>query len=97
MLERLERRIGATGNGTPAAELDASSVGRLSRIEALQNQELTRKLQDRERAQLDEVLQALERLNAGTYGLCTACNGAIAPERLLVFPETRSCGDCPGS
>jgi len=92
-LRRLERSVKANGNGAPP-EIDQSSVGRLSRIEALQNQGMTRSLQERERTQFDEVLQALSRLDAGTYGVCTDCRTSISPERLQVFPETRTCGEC---
>lgn len=91
---RLERSMSASGDGRPR-EIDQASVGRLSRIEALQNQGFTQSLRDRERTQFDEVLQALGRLDAGTYGVCSACGGAIGHERLLVFPETRTCGECP--
>ncbi|HET7321424.1 MAG TPA: hypothetical protein VFI96_02945 [Longimicrobiaceae bacterium] len=94
-LTRLERSVQAEGNGRPA-EIDQSAVGRLSRIEAIQNQGLTRSLKDRERQRFDDVADALRRLQEGSYGLCTSCHGAIDFERLLVFPETRTCGRCGG-
>jgi DnaK suppressor protein len=93
---RLERSMSANGDPRATREIDQASVGRLSRIEALQNQGLTQNLRDRERTQFDEVMQALSRLDDGTYGLCSACGGTIGHERLLVFPETRTCGECPG-
>jgi DnaK suppressor protein len=92
-LHRIERSLKLSGNGR-APELDQSAVGRLSRIEALQNQGLTQNLKERERVQLEQVLDALRRLDAGTYGLCTSCNAAIRVERLLVFPEARTCSVC---
>lgn len=91
---RIERSIKANGNGRP--ELDQSAVGRLSRIEALQNQRVTQGLHDRERVQLEQVMSALQRLDEGTYGLCTDCQTAIRFERLLVFPEARTCTGCTG-
>ena len=95
-LSRLERSMKVNGNGR-ATEIDQSAVGRLSRIEALQNAGLTQNLQDRERQQLEEVVAALHRLEEGSYGLCTACHAPIRFERLLVFPETRTCGSCTGT
>ena len=92
-LTRLERNAKTNGNGRPG-EIDQSAVGRLSRIEALQNQGLTQNLQDRERLQLALVLEALLRLDEGTYGLCTSCHAPISFERLHVFPETRTCTGC---
>ncbi|HET8655638.1 MAG TPA: hypothetical protein VFL93_09015 [Longimicrobiaceae bacterium] len=94
-LARLERSMKASGNGRPA-EIDQSAVGRLSRIEAIQNQGLTQKLQDRERSQFEDVVDALRRMDEGSYGLCTSCHSPIVFERLVVFPETRTCNRCSG-
>jgi DnaK suppressor protein len=92
-LTRIERTLKNNGNGRPA-EIDQSAVGRLSRIEAIQNQGLTQNLHERERVKLSEVAQALQRLETGAYGVCSACHAAIRFERLLVFPETRTCSRC---
>jgi DnaK suppressor protein len=43
---------------------------------------------------LGEIDAALDRLRAGTYGLCTRCGGAIAPARLEARPATPTCIDC---
>lgn len=37
---------------------------------------------------------ALDRLEAGAYGACSACGTAIAPERLAAQPATRHCVAC---
>jgi DnaK suppressor protein len=95
-LTRIERSLKSNGSGRPT-EIDQSAVGRLSRIEAIQNQGLTQNLHERERQQLDEVAEALRRLEDGCYGLCCGCGAAIRYERLLVFPETRTCGGCDGA
>jgi DnaK suppressor protein len=92
-LRRLERSMKTDGAPAPR-EIDQSTVGRLSRIEALQNQGLVRNLQERERVKFDEVLQALGRLDDGTFGRCTGCRSTIEYNRLLVFPETRTCSGC---
>lgn len=92
-LARLERSMKSNGNGR-APDLDQSAVGRLSRIEALQNQGMTQTLQERERLQLEQVLKALERIDAGTFGFCTDCRSPIRYERLLVFPEALNCANC---
>ena len=92
-LQRLERNTRVNGNGH-SREIDQSAVGRLSRIEAIQNQGLTRDLADRERMQMEAVLDALRRLDSGTYGLCTSCHQPIRFERLVVFPEVRTCTQC---
>jgi sigma-B regulation protein RsbU (phosphoserine phosphatase) len=42
---------------------------------------------------LQEVDNALQRINTGGYGLCEACRDPIEPERLLADPLTRFCLD----
>jgi RNA polymerase-binding transcription factor DksA len=41
--------------------------------------------------ELVAVDDALRRLDAGTYGVCTACGSAIASERLDAIPSTEHC------
>lgn len=41
--------------------------------------------------ELDDVETALERLEAGTYGICQACGRPISAERLEALPATRFC------
>ncbi|MBO0841845.1 MAG: TraR/DksA C4-type zinc finger protein [Nocardioides sp.] len=48
----------------------------------------------RAREHLAEVDAALERLEAGTYGVCERCGRRIDPERLAVRPAARTCVDC---
>ena len=93
-LRKLERSMRATDDAMRPVELDQSAVGRLSRIDSLQNQSLTRNLQERERAKLADVTAALARMEAGTYGRCTECGGDVAFERLMIFPETPTCARC---
>jgi DnaK suppressor protein len=92
-LARLERNMKLNGNGRPP-ELDQSAVGRLSRIEAIQNQGFTQSLQERERVQLAQVMDALQRLEDGCYGICTRCREPVGFERLMVFPEASHCNRC---
>jgi DnaK suppressor protein len=41
-----------------------------------------------------EVLEALERIDGGTYGRCVRCASEIGPKRLLALPWTRFCIQC---
>ena len=50
-----------------------------------------RELAKRELRRIDD---ALARLAAGRYGVCEACDGDIAPERLEVLPYTAYCVTC---
>lgn len=93
-LRKLERSMRTTEKALEPVTLDQTAVGRLSRIDSLQNQGLTRNLQEREQAKLGQVITAFQRLEAGTYGTCTECGGEIPFERLEVFPETPTCAAC---
>ena len=93
-LTKLERSLKISGESARPRDLEQDTVGRLSRIDALQTQGLTKTLAERERAQLAHVVDALRRIEEGSYGSCNACGGPIPFERLLVFPETRACTTC---
>ena len=44
--------------------------------------------------ELEELQHALKRMDAGTWGRCEKCEGAIGHNRLRAVPETRTCIDC---
>ena len=52
------------------------------------------RLEGREKHELDEIEDALARLEAGTFGLCDRCGRAIPLTRLRALPATRLCIDC---
>lgn len=43
---------------------------------------------------LEDVSAALERMDAGTYGICERCQGVISTARLEAVPQTRFCVGC---
>ncbi|HZD22779.1 MAG TPA: TraR/DksA C4-type zinc finger protein [Acidimicrobiia bacterium] len=43
---------------------------------------------------LNKVNRALERVDAGTYGICESCGKAIRVERLDVLPYSTLCVEC---
>lgn len=93
-LTRLKRSMAITDEGLRTVELDQTSVGRLSRMDALQSQSMSRGLREREVVRLSQILDALARLAADSYGVCTRCGGGITFERLFVFPEAPECAAC---
>jgi len=48
------------------------------------------------REQLDDVQRALDKLDAGTYGVCETCGTEISPARLEAMPAARYCIDHAG-
>jgi len=93
-LKRLERSMAVTDEAARPVELDQQSVGRLSRMDSLQNQHMSQNLQERERVRYGAIKAALERMDRGEYGVCTECGGIIDPGRLFVVPEAEHCPDC---
>ncbi len=57
-------------------------------------QEFNLRLMERDENTLAEVLEALDRIEAGSYGQCEGCEGAIAKDRLRAVPYARLCIDC---
>lgn len=45
-------------------------------------------------ARIDELEDALDRLDAGDYGICEQCGRIISSERLEAVPETTRCAEC---
>ncbi|MGD8466478.1 MAG: TraR/DksA C4-type zinc finger protein [Anaerolineae bacterium] len=56
--------------------------------------ELNLALREEMETRIAQLEEALERLGAGTYGICESCGQAIDPERLEALPQTRLCIDC---
>ncbi|MFJ2824163.1 TraR/DksA family transcriptional regulator [Streptomyces toxytricini] len=46
------------------------------------------------REMLEQTERALERLDAGTYGLCESCGKPIGKARMQAFPRATLCVDC---
>ena len=51
-------------------------------------------LNDRDRAKLLAIDDALERVEDGSYGKCEECGGTILRPRLQALPYTRHCVKC---
>ena len=86
-----------TDTGDEAAkvvELDQTSVGRLSRMDALQGQAMSRERGRRRVLELQKIAAALRRIDAGDYGYCLACDEPIAPQRLALDPAVTLCIEC---
>lgn len=59
-----------------------------------QNEDVLREIDATALAQLREINQALERLQAGQYLMCSRCGAEIGEARLRVIPETQMCARC---
>jgi len=75
-------------------ELDQGKVGRLSRIDALQQQAMAQANSEVHKQQLVRVHRALHKIEQGDYGYCDECGEAIPFARLQVQPESDFCVKC---
>ena len=50
-----------------------------------------RVLYDQLRRELDDIENALQRMDSGSYGTCEVCGDTIGADRLEVMPATRFC------
>lgn len=98
LLDRLRRELLATDDTARDAArpvtLDQSSVGRLSRMDAMQGQAMAIEAQRRRELQLKRIEVALARLASGEYGVCQSCEEDIDPRRLEVDPTATLCIAC---
>ncbi|MEX1057117.1 MAG: TraR/DksA family transcriptional regulator [Natronospirillum sp.] len=74
--------------------LDQSKVGRLSRMDALQAQQMAMAADRRRKQQLKAVLQALSRIENDEYGECLDCGEWINTKRLEFDPTAHRCVQC---
>ncbi len=75
-------------------ELDQQSVGRLSRMDALQSQAMAQDTRRRRMAEIKRIEAALVRMDEGEFGYCETCGEEIAPKRLEIDPTARLCVSC---
>ena len=74
--------------------LDQDSVGRLSRLDAMQVQEMALAQARRRQAEGRAIEAALRRIDDGEYGYCLTCGEDIAPARLEHNPAVTTCIAC---
>jgi len=74
--------------------LDQQSVGRLSRMDALQQQSMDLAREDRRRKRLAVLAAALRRIDEGEFGFCLGCGNEISLARLDIDPAVTLCIDC---
>jgi len=90
----LDTEDAAGSDAQATVELDQQAVGRLSRMDALQNQAMAQAQARMWQAERQRIRAALLRLESGEYGYCTDCGDAIAPARLAADPIILRCFDC---
>lgn len=98
MKQQLKETVAAlelsAANDTGTVQLDQTRVGRLSRMDAMQQHAMSLSLKDRLLRNRRRLEAALERANNGSFGLCCGCEDELEIERLENEPATPFCADC---
>jgi len=84
----------ASRDSTRPVILDQASVGRLSRMDAMQGQEMAQEVARRRQLQLARIDGALRRIDAGDFGYCFNCGAEIDKRRLSLDPTNARCLAC---
>ena len=84
--------ISAEARGT--VQLDQASVGRLSRMDAIQRQSLALASERSRGHELERIKSALARIEDGDYGYCLVCGDPIPEKRLRFDPSIATCVNC---
>ena len=93
----LEDMIEGTRQAARPVELDQPAVGRVSRIDAIQQQKMLEANRNAQRSRIQLVRSALSRFDDGEYGDCPGCGECVGYARLKARPESVFCIDCQSS
>tara|TARA_R110001606_G_scaffold36685_46_gene104868 strand:- start:4366 stop:4704 length:339 start_codon:yes stop_codon:yes gene_type:complete len=93
-LAELQQASADTAASRKPVELDQQSVGRLSRMDAMQNQAMAAAIETRRRGRIRSLNAALARIESGEFGFCESCGGSVPFERLALDPTYSRCVGC---
>jgi DnaK suppressor protein len=84
----------AAAESIAPVELDQARLGRLSRMDGMQQQAMAQEQDRRRDTQLKRIEGAFQRLDKGTYGNCVTCGAAISEARMEFDPTVFFCQTC---
>lgn len=83
-----------SAQGRAAVQLDQQSVGRLSRIDAMQAQQMALAADRQRQLQISRIRRALSQMDHGEFGYCVECGNELPEGRLEVDPAAHLCVAC---
>ncbi|MCO5135234.1 MAG: TraR/DksA C4-type zinc finger protein [Phyllobacteriaceae bacterium] len=92
--DELEELSRISQGARATVELDQQSVGRLSRMDAMQQQAMAEAQERNRKRDLIRIEQAERRIREGEYGYCSECGEEIADGRLAIDPMAEKCVNC---
>ncbi len=94
--EELESLSEGTAEARETVKLDQQSVGRLSRMDAMQQQAMAQATERQRAVEISRIGKALKRLDEDEYGFCVECGEDINEKRLEIDPAATHCIKCAG-
>jgi DnaK suppressor protein len=93
--ERLERLLQEAGQTLGDLTDDKESLADALDIATMEsNRDFQLRIRDRERVYIRKIQQALQQIDDGEYGYCTACGEEIGEQRLIARIVATHCIDC---
>ncbi len=71
-----------------------NAIGRLSRVDAMQMQQVSMEVRRQREAQLSRLERSLRLIEEGEFGMCPRCEEEISLKRLEAAPDAIFCYDC---
>jgi DnaK suppressor protein len=93
--DELDALLASTAEGVRPVDVD-HPIGRLSRVDAMQQQSMLAANRVAAQRRRQQVEAALRRVEDGDYGDCASCGDEIDPRRLEARPEAPLCVVCQG-
>ena len=93
-IAELEKLSQDSSSDRAPVTLDQQAVGRLSRMDAMQQQSMELAKEDRRRLRIASLKAALIRLDDGNFGECLSCGEDIADKRLAIDVAATLCIGC---
>ncbi len=93
LIAELEAAVARSGEDTAAVAPDAA-IGRISRMDSMQQQQMAKAGVRRMQARVAALHDVLRQMEGGDYGMCLKCGEDIECERLESAPEMKLCGKC---
>lgn len=90
----LQGLAASSAESMQVVELDQAKVGRLSRMDAMQAQEMAKASSQRREQMLKQITVALARIDNDDFGYCRDCEELIPSKRLEFDPTVTRCVDC---
>lgn len=95
--QELQQHLETTKEGARPVELDQQMVGRISRMDAIQHQQIAVASRRLTELRIKQTVAALAAARRDEYGYCRRCEEPIGFRRLKARPESPFCLRCQGA